>query len=105
MPLWWSVNFPGGSDEPEPAVRVSWTRLGTAEETTIVDPLEWTTNAYTPETGWLMMAGAYPRRGQGEASSLAVGCWRVEATYKEATLSYVIELSEPAEEDLASLSW
>ena len=98
MPLWWSVNFPGAREEPHPDVRISWTRLMSDDETSLIDRAGMTTNGYTSETGWLMMAGAYPRRGTGEASGLDVGCWRVEAVYKGATLSYVLELSEPTED-------
>ena len=41
------------------------------------------TNAYTPEDRWFMIAGIDPN---------TPGCWRVTATYKGATLSYVYEL-------------
>ena len=40
------------------------------------------TNAYTPEDGWFMISGIDPDEP---------GCWRVTATYRGATLSYVYE--------------
>jgi hypothetical protein len=95
-----SVRFPGGSDEPRPNVRVRWIRLGSNREHSVIDERGWTTNGLTPETGWLMMAGAFPRTDVRGASVLDAGCWKVEATYKGSTLTYVIELpgwrSEPA---------
>jgi hypothetical protein len=100
MPLWWSVRFPGGSDEPRPNVRVRWIRIGSNREPSVIDQRGWTTNGLTPETGWLMMAGAFPRTDVRGACVLNAGCWKVEATYKGSTLTYVIELpgwrSEPA---------
>lgn len=79
--VWWSDNFPGGVVEGEPEVWVTWTRLDTAEPT-VIDNGGKATNAFTPEEGWFMIAGGDPQEP---------GCWEVEATYKDAALSYVYE--------------
>lgn len=79
--VWWSINFPGGIVEGEPELWVTWTRLDT-EKTVVGDNDGEATNAYTSEEGWFMIAGIDP----GEA-----GCWKVEASYKGASLSYVYE--------------
>ena len=93
--LWWSASFPGGGDESHPDVRVRWTRLGSDRQPTVADQSDdWTTNGYTAETGWLMMAGDYPRRSAAEGGPIDEGCWRVEATYKGATLAYVVDLTD-----------
>lgn len=42
------------------------------------------TNAYTVEDGWFIIGGIDPDVG---------GCWRVTATYKGASMSYVYERS------------
>lgn len=79
--VWWSANFPGGIVEERPAVSVTWTRLGT-DEPQVIDNGGEATNAFIPDEGWFMIAGIDPDQG---------GCWHVEATYKNATLSYVYE--------------
>jgi hypothetical protein len=91
MPLWWSVKFPGGAKEPKPDVRVTWTRLD-GDDPVVVRGGDWTTNGYTPETGWLMMSGKYPPRDDGTPGIFDEGCWRATAAYKGASLSYVFEL-------------
>lgn len=79
--VWWSVNFPGGIEEEQPDVSVTWTRLDTADSI-VIDSGGEATNAFTPEEGWFMIAGIDPNEA---------GCWEVEATYKGAILSYVYE--------------
>lgn len=79
--VWWSVNFPGGIEEEQPDVSVTWTRLDTAAPV-IIDNDDKATNAFTAAEGWFMIAGIDPNEA---------GCWEVEATYKGATLSYVYE--------------
>lgn len=79
--VWWSTNFPGGIEEGQPEVHVTWTRLDT-EKPVVIDNGGMATNAYIPDHGWFMIAGI---------DSDQPGCWEVEATYKGATLSYVYE--------------
>lgn len=79
--VWWSVNFPGGVEEGEPEVWVTWTRLD-SDESAVIDNGGKATNAFTPEEGWFMIAGGDP---------IETGCWEVEASYKGASLSYVYE--------------
>ncbi|MFQ5524056.1 MAG: hypothetical protein ACE5F5_10840 [Acidimicrobiia bacterium] len=74
------MNFPGGETEQEPPISVTYQRLDTDQEL-IVDPAPGT-NAFTPEDGWFMIASIDPPEP---------GCWRVTATYKRATVSYVYE--------------
>jgi hypothetical protein len=38
MPLWWSVNFPGGGQEPRPDARIRWTRLGDDARVRVQNP-------------------------------------------------------------------
>lgn len=75
-------------------MRVSWIRLDSAVPL-VIDGGVWTSNFYTSETGWAMMAGTYPPRGDGEPGIFNDGCWKVEATYKNASLSYIFELPGP----------
>jgi len=82
--VWWSASFPGGIKEEQPQVTVIWTRLDT-KEPTVIHNGDQATNAYTPEEGWFMIAGGDPDEP---------GCWRVKATYKGATLSYVYETAK-----------
>lgn len=81
--VWWSTNFPGGMVEEQPEVWVTWTRLDIPEPV-VMDNGGRATNAHTGEDGWFMVAGIDPDEP---------GCWKVEATYKDATLSYVYERS------------
>ena len=78
--VWWSENFPGGAEEERPEVHVTWTRLDTDTKPISNDGAA--TNAFTADDGWFMIAGIDPD---------VAGCWRVEASYKGATLSYVYE--------------
>ena len=79
--VWWSVNFPGGIEEEQPEVSVTWTRLDT-KEPIVIDNGDMATNAFTQEEGWFMIAGIDPSQS---------GCWKVEATYKGTSHSYVYE--------------
>lgn len=79
--VWWSANFPGGAEEGEPEIRVTWERLDDPDHEIIVDEAPGT-NAYTAEDGDFMIAGIDPQ---------IAGCWRVTAAYKGSTLSYVYE--------------
>ena len=81
--VWWSANFPGGIDEEQPVVSVTWTRLDT-DDGTQVDNGGLATNAYISDEGWFMIAGIDPSE---------LGCWEVTATYKGASLSYVCNRS------------
>lgn len=80
--VWWSQNFPGGGDEPVPEIGVTWRRLDDEAVPPVVDDAPGT-NAFTPGTGWFMIAGIDPAR---------LGCWEVTASYKGAELSYVYEI-------------
>ena len=78
--VWWSVNFPGGGEEPQPDLTVTYTRLDVkSEPVTTGGP---GTNALTAEDGWFMMAGIDPDEP---------GCWEVVGRYKGAELTYVYE--------------
>jgi hypothetical protein len=76
--VWWSANYPGGSVDPMPDIAVTWQRLDEQAETIRAGSPG--TNASTPEEGSFMMAGIDPP---------SAGCWKVTATYRGATLSYV----------------
>lgn len=91
---------PGTASEPRAATRLAdpldpRRRRRAAD---VVDDQARTTNAYTAETGWLMMAGEWPRRPQGDTTILDDGCWKIDATYKHSTLTYVFELHDPRPE-------
>lgn len=77
----WSTAFPGGQKEQRPALEVTWTRLD-GDEQRVIEAHD-ATNAYTVEEGWFMIGGIDPDEP---------GCWRVDASYKGATLSYVYEM-------------
>ena len=80
--VWWSKNFPGGAVEERPTILVEWTRLDT--DVPAITNGSAGTNAYTNEDGWFIIAGIDPD---------VDGCWRVTATYKGASMSYVYESS------------
>lgn len=80
--VFWSTNFSGGTVEENPDLTVTWTRLDT-EETVVFDNDGYATNGYTPEHGWFMITSPEER--------LEAGCWRVYASYKGATLTYVYQ--------------
>ncbi len=79
--VWWSAEFPGGTDEPNPPLTVTFERLDAD-----VAPIEFDapgTNAFTTADQWFMINGLEPREP---------GCWRATATYKGTTLSYTYEV-------------
>lgn len=78
--FWWSVDWPGMRDEPEPAITVVGTRLDGP-------------GTFTAEPG--TNAGA----DFGEAMLVGVeiptaGCWQITASYGDAILSYVVSVSD-----------
>jgi hypothetical protein len=77
--VWWSEHFPGGSEEEQPPITVTWRRLDVAVDLITSDR---GTNAYTAADGDFMIAGIDPD---------VSGCWEVTATYKGATVRYVYE--------------
>jgi hypothetical protein len=79
--VWWSTEFPGGDQEEQPPITVTWTRL---DDPTVTHTHSPGTNAFTGADGWFIIAGIDPDEA---------GCWQVEATYKGATLTYVYERS------------
>ncbi len=87
--VWWSANFPGGGEEEQPPITVTWRRLG---RDTKPHAEHQGTNAYTVEDGWFMIAGIDPgSASDGGPWRADAGCWEVTAQYKGATLSYVYE--------------
>lgn len=76
--VWWSVNFPGGGVEEQPAIRTFYMLLDVDRAITITS--EQGTNANTAADGWFMIATIDPNY---------TGCWEVSAVYKGAALSYV----------------
>jgi hypothetical protein len=79
--VWWSSSFAGGQQEPSPDISVTYERLDqTAPLITMGSP---GTNAYTPEDGSFMIAGIDPQTS---------GCWKVTATYRDTTLSYIYQV-------------
>ncbi len=79
--VWWSANFPGGAEEEQPQLHITYRRLGSDEPTIVFGGPG--TNAYTVQDGDFMINGIEPE---------APGCWLATATYKGATLSYVYEV-------------
>ncbi len=79
--VWWSVNFPGGSFEEMPELRVVYQRLDGDGETIVYEAPG--TNASTPEDHSLMINGAEPT---------TPGCWQATGTYKRAQLSIIFEV-------------
>ena len=79
MSVWWSAKFTGGSAEEESDISVFWQRLDA--DAARIHQFEGT-NALTGEEGWFMIAGFDPPEP---------GCWRVTASYKGSTLTYVYD--------------
>ena len=80
--FWWSSNWAGMREEPEPAITVVATRLdGPGTVTT-----DHATNAAADSLGGeAMLAGIeFP----------TPGCWQVTAEYREAVLSYVVWITD-----------
>jgi hypothetical protein len=81
--VWWSQNFPGGGEEEQPAVSVTWRRLDDPSAPVVrAEPPG--TNAFTPGTGWFMIAS--------EMDPISIGCWEVTGSYKGHELTYVYEV-------------
>ena len=81
--VWWSRNFPGGGEEAQPEVSVIWRRLDDPSSPPLrAEPPG--TNAFTPGTGWFMIASG--------ADPITIGCWEVTGSYKGHELSYVFEV-------------
>lgn len=80
--VWWSENYGDPGLEPSPDITVVWQRLdsGTAD----ISNGSTGTNGSTEDDGLFMIGGIDPDIG---------GCWRVTATYKGASMSYVYERS------------
>lgn len=76
--VWWSQHFTDSSAEPQPAIGVAYERLDEPADLILSGPPG--TNASTTEDGLFMIGGIDPE---------IPGCWRVTATYKESSLSYV----------------
>lgn len=83
--VWWSAHYAGAQ---RPQIEVTWTRLDLAATPPPHAHDAQTTGGYTGAEGWFMIAGFDPHDDDGH---LTAGCWRVEATYEGATLSYVYE--------------
>ncbi|MEM8921905.1 MAG: hypothetical protein AAGD35_00550 [Actinomycetota bacterium] len=78
--VWWSAKFPGGTDEPNPPLTVTFERLDTGAAPIVYDAPG--TNGFTDADQWFMINGLEPREA---------GCWRATATYKGTALSYIYE--------------
>ncbi|QBI19979.1 hypothetical protein ER308_10685 [Egibacter rhizosphaerae] len=82
--VWWSADFEGGADEPEPDIEVAYERLDApGADPVVLGPPG--TNAYEYRRGWFMIAGMTPTDP---------GCWRVTATYRDAELTYVYAIDD-----------
>lgn len=80
--VWWSIRFGSGNEEERPDVRVIARRLD-ARAAPLVSAGQGT-NAFTKTDGWFMIAD-FP-------SELPRGCWEVTASYKNASLAYVVDV-------------
>lgn len=79
--VWWSARFSGPPSEERPEVRVVARRLD-SQQAPIVSAGPGT-NAFTETDGWFMIAD-FP-------AQLPPGCWEITATYRDASLRYVVE--------------
>ena len=84
--VWWSVNFPGGGEEPNPPILVTHSLLNAGRDVTLFSDAP--TNAYSDRDGWFMLATIDPNSG---------GCWQVTAIYKGASLTYVYYSEGPVD--------
>ena len=76
---WWSVNFPGGSEESRPRIAVTAVRLDVPGSAP-VRLAEQGTNGYA-DFGSAMLVGV---------DLPGTGCWQLTGTYKDHTLSYTV---------------
>lgn len=79
--FWWSVEWPGMRDEPQPGLTVVGTRLD-GPGTFTAGPA---TNAGREDFGEAMLVGV-------EIPS--PGCWQITATYGDAVLSYIVLVTD-----------
>ncbi|MEM7342020.1 MAG: hypothetical protein AAF467_25485 [Actinomycetota bacterium] len=79
--VWWSAQFPGGPDEPNPPLTVIFERLDADLPPIVYDAPG--TNAFTDADQWFMINGREPTES---------GCWQATATYRGTTLSYIFEV-------------
>lgn len=79
--FWWSLDWSGTRDEPEPAITVVGTRLD-GQGSFSSGP---GTNAAREDFGEAMLVGV---------QIPTAGCWQITANYREATLSYVVLVTE-----------
>lgn len=79
--MWWSSRFEGGGREPDPDISVVFERLDPQGVAITAGPPG--TSGFTPQDGWFMIAAIDPEDS---------GCWKVTATYRGATLSYVFRV-------------
>lgn len=79
--FWWSLEWAGWTNDPEPAITVVGTRLD-GPGTFTSGP---GTNAFREDFGQAMLVGVeFP----------TPGCWQITATYRDAVLSYVVWLTD-----------
>jgi hypothetical protein len=78
--FWWSVEWPGMRDEPEPAITVVGTRLDGPGSFTSGPG----TNA-SADFGEAMLVGV---------EIPTAGCWQITASYGDAVLSYVVWITD-----------
>lgn len=79
--FWWSIEWPGADDEPEPAITVVGTRLD-GPGTFTAGP---GTNAGRADFGQAMLVGV---------EIPTAGCWQITASYRDAVLSYVVSITD-----------
>ena len=79
--FWWSLEWPGMRDEPEPALTVVGTRLD-GPGTFTAGPA---TNAARDDFGEAMLVGV---------EIPTAGCWQITGSYGDAILSYVVSVSD-----------
>lgn len=79
--FWWSVEWPGMRDEPEPALNVVGTRLD-GRGTFTAGPA---TNATRDDFGEAMLVGV---------EIPTAGCWQITGSYGDAVLSYVVSVTD-----------
>lgn len=77
--FWWSIAWAGAAADPEPAIRVRAERLDRPGRVAS----EPGTNAIREDVGEAMLVGL-------EIPS--AGCWEITATYRDASLSYVVQV-------------
>lgn len=79
--FWWSLDWPGMRDDPQPALTLVGTRLDGPGRFT-AGPA---TNAARDDFGEAMLVGV---------EIPTAGCWQITASYGDAVLSYVVSVSD-----------